>query len=173
MRTGGSDGLQTTAVRAMPTEPVPPPFPSAESLRRFFGMDPGARVPLAELASLLGVSREGARAILREEGGHPAEGGIAWAEAAALLFDAWPRAEILAALGPEAGAGIPAEFRPVPVTWSVPLFVIRAMEQQAARDGRRIDDYVADVLHAAIEPATLAALGEDAFLRAFHYPMAD
>ncbi len=162
----------------MPIETAMPQFPRTELLRRFFRTDPRARVPLADLADLLGVSLEAARAILEEEGGHPPDDRIAWSEAAALLFDAWPRAGILDALGPELGQVIPAEFSPASVRWSVPVFVLRAMEYQAARashgHSRGIDDYIADLLHAAIEPATLAAFGDDAsFLRAFHYPMLD
>jgi hypothetical protein len=166
----------------MPIEPATPQFPAAESLRRFFRTDPRARVPLADLASLLGVSEDAARAVLAEEGGHPPDGGISWSEAAALLFDAWPRAAILDALGPELDALIPAEFRLTWVRWSLPIFVVRAMEYQAAHEAdhtrhghaRRIDDYIADVLYTAIEPATLAAFGHDpSFVRAFHYPMGD
>lgn len=175
----------------MPSQPAMPQFPAAESLRRFFGADPRVPVPLAELASLLGVPREAARAILEEEGGHPPDGPIAWSEAAALLFDAWPRIAIIDALGPELGRLIPAEFRLVPVRWSVSIFVLRALEVQARRawygdprgrlglvpdagHSRELDDYIADLLHAAIEPATLAALGDDdSFRRAFQYPMLD
>ncbi|HEX6096907.1 MAG TPA: hypothetical protein VF432_11330 [Thermoanaerobaculia bacterium] len=162
----------------MPIEPAIPQFPSPESLTRFFRTDPRARIPLARLASLLGVSRDAARAILQEEGGHHPDAGIPWSEAAALLFDAWPRIAILDSLGPEAGHVIPAQFRPAPVRWRVPIFVIRAMEHQAARacsaHPRPIDDYIADLLSAAIEPETLAAFRDDAaFVQAFHYPLLD
>jgi hypothetical protein len=191
MRTHGAHRVQETLERAMPIEPAQPQFPATESLRRFFRANRRGPVPLAELASLLGVSREAARAILDEEGGHPPDDRVAWREADALLFDAWPRTGIIDALGPELGGLIPAELRLIPVRWDLPIFVLRAMEYQAARawygdprgrlglvpaalHARGIDDYIADLLHAAIEPATLAAFGDDAsFLRAFHYPMLD
>jgi hypothetical protein len=162
----------------MPIEPALPQFPTAESLTRFFRTDPRARIPLARLAPLLGVSPDAARVILQEEGGHHPDDGIPWSEAAALLFDTWPRAAILDSLGPQAGRVIPAQFRPALVCWRVPRFVLRAMEHQAARacsaHPRPIDDYIADVLSAAIEPETLAAFRHDAsFVRAFHYPILD
>lgn len=176
----------------MPIQPAQPQFPGKESLRRFFAADRRVPVPLAELASLLGVSQEAARAILDAEGGHPPGEPVAWSEAAALLFDAWPRMAILDALGPRPGGLIPAELRLVPVRWSIPIFVLRAIEHQALRawygdprgrvlglvpaasHARALDDYIADLLHAAIEPATLAAFGDDpSFLRAFHYPALD
>lgn len=175
----------------MPIEPDQPQFPGKESLRRFFGADRRVPVPLTELASLLGVSQEVARAILDEEGGHPPHDRVPWREAAALLFDVWRRGEIIDALGPDLGRLIPAEFRLIPVRWGLPVFVLRAIEDQAIREwygdprgrlglvpaalhARELDDYIADLLHAAIEPGTLAAFGDDAsFLRAFHYPILD
>lgn len=162
----------------MPIESAAPQFPPSESLRRFFRTDPRARVPVVEAASLLGVAPETLRAMLQEEGGHPPEDAIAWSEAAALLFDAWPRAEIFDALDADFDDLIPAELRLARVSWRLPLFIIRAMEHQAARanalHARRIEDYIADLLYAEIQPATLNAFRNDsAFLRAFHYPMAD
>jgi hypothetical protein len=166
----------------MPTEPAAPAFPRHESLARFFRMPPDARVPLAEVAALLGVSLPRLRAILRAEGVQPLGGAIPWTEAAAYLFDAWPRARILQTLGRGAATAIPSEFRLMRVDWSIPIFVVRAMEHQAAtawRDdprvrARGVDDYVADLLYNDITPATLAAFRHDrAFLRAFHYPVLD
>ena len=166
----------------MPTEPATAAFPRHEALARFFRMPPDARVPLAEVAVLLGTSLPRLRAMLRSEGVRPLDGAIPWTEAAAYLFDAWPRARILHTLGPGAAAVIPAEFLLAPVDWSIPIFVVRAMEHQAAVAGRGdprvrargVDDYVADLLYNDITPATLAAFRHDrAFLRAFHYPVVD
>jgi hypothetical protein len=175
----------------MPIEPTTPAFPRHESLARFFRMPPDARVPLAEVAALLGTSLPALRAMLRADGARPADGSLAWTEAAAYLFDAWPRALILAALGAEGAGVFPPEFLLTEVRWSVPIFIVRAIEHQAAdawrndprvrrslaanhTHARGIDDYVADLLYNDITPATLAAFRHDrAFLRAFHYPILD
>ena len=93
--------------------------------------------------------------------------------AAAYLFDAWPRAAILAALGQEHAGRIPAQFHPVRVDWSIPVFIVRAMEHQAAGavSPRRVDDYMADLLFNEIQPETLLAFRDDpGFLAAYHYP---
>ena len=62
------------------------------------------------------------------------------------------------------------------MTWSIPIFIVRAIEHQAAAacHARGVDDYVADVLFSEIQPATVEAFRQDtAFLRAFHYPIFD
>jgi hypothetical protein len=86
---------------------------------------------------------------------------------------------------------IPAAAHPTRVQWSMPIFIARAMEHQAAlawtRDprvrssvvtnhgaARGIDDYVADLLYNEIQSETLAAFEADkAFLEAYHYPSFD
>ncbi|HYK05958.1 MAG TPA: hypothetical protein VE974_29715 [Thermoanaerobaculia bacterium] len=175
----------------MSIEPATPAFPRPESLARFFRMPPDALVPLAKVAELLGTNVRVVRSILRVEGAQPLDGSIRWTEAAAYLFDAWPRARILDALGPEAARVIPSEFLLTRVNWSLPIFIVRAMEHQAAtawRDDARVraslaanhayargvEDYVADLLYNDISSATLGAFRNDkSFLRAFHYPVLD
>lgn len=161
----------------MPTEPAAPRFPPPESLRRFFELDPRARVPLPQVAELLGTTTAAVRTMLRNEGGARRGTSLPWTEAAAYLFDAWPRARILDALGAEGAELIPADFHLTRVTWTLPIFLVRAMEHQAARAWQNdhacpIDDYISDLLYAEIQPETLAAFRHDrAFLRAFHYPV--
>jgi hypothetical protein len=173
----------------MPAEPASPAFPRSESLARFFSTPRDATVPLSEVAELLGTTTAAVQAMLRDEGAQDIDGTIPWSEAAAYLFDAWPRARILDALGP--AAAIPPEFQLTRVTWSIPIFLLRAIEHQAAAAWRNdprvrgnampnhsyargVDDYVADLLYDAIDPATVEAFREDrAFLRAFHYPAAE
>jgi hypothetical protein len=175
----------------MPIEPAAPAFPRHESLARFFGKPPGALVALPEVAALLGTSTRILRAILRAEGGRPAGDAIPWTEAAAYLFDAWPRAQILDTLGPELAHLVPTEFQLTRVSWLLPVFLVRAYEHQAAtawRDdprvraslvpnhghARGVSDYVTDVLYNEIAPSTLAAFRDDpAFLEAYHYPVLD
>jgi len=84
----------------MPIEPAGPAFPPSASLVRFFRMPPDALVPLSEVAELLGTTADTVRATLRAESVLPPDGPIPWDEAASYLFDAWPRARILEALGP-------------------------------------------------------------------------
>lgn len=166
----------------MPIEPAAPPFPRPELLARFFRMAPDALVPLPDVAELLGTTISAVEAILRVEGVQPSGGPIPWTEAAAYLFDSWPRARILDALGPEAGSIVPPDFLLTRVSWSLPIFLVRALEHQAAVSGegdpraraRGIDDYVADLLYNDITPVTLHAFRHDrAFLRAFRYPVID
>jgi hypothetical protein len=176
---------------AMPTDPASPRFPLPESLTRFFRLDPRARVPLAQVAELLGTTPDHLGATLRDELPRSRTASIAWTEAAAYLFDAWSRADLLDALGPDSAGLIPAAFHLTRVPWSLPIFVVRAMEHQAARTwqddprlrrtlapdhlhARRVDDYLADLLYAEIQPETLRAFRDDrAFLRAFYYPVGD
>jgi hypothetical protein len=171
---------------AMPIDPASPRFPPPESLSRFFRLDPRTRVPLAQVAELLGTTPDHLRATLRDELPRSRTASMAWTEAAAYLFDAWPRADLLAALGPDSVELIPPAFHLTRVRWSLPIFVVRAMEHQAARawqddprlrrtlPARRIDDYLADLLYAEIQPETVSAFRDDrAFLRAFYYPVGD
>jgi hypothetical protein len=148
-------------------------------------------VSLSEVAELLGTTDAIVRALLRDEGAQPLHGSIPWTEAAAYLFDAWPRAQILDALGSHAASIIPPDFQLTRVNWLMPIFVVRAIEHQAVtawRDdprvgagllvnhshARGVDDYVADVLYNDITPATVEAFRHDhSFLRAFHYPLLD
>jgi hypothetical protein len=113
---------------------------------------------------------------------------LAWAEAAAYLFDAWPRAQLLDTLGPEHARLVPHQFHPTRVTWSIPIFIVRAMEHQAAAEwrldprvqrslspnhtaARGIHDYVTDLLFNAIEPQTVVVFRNDPdFLAAYNYP---
>jgi hypothetical protein len=175
----------------MPIELAAPAFPLRETLTRFFTLDPRSRVPLQEVARLLGTTVETVQDLLRREGVHGRRRSLVWYEAAAYLFDAWPRARILDALGPGFADVIPSEFQLTRVQWSLPIFLVRALDHQAAREwqddprlrrallpnhthARGIDDYVADLLYAEIRPETLAAFSRDtAFLRAFHYPVLD
>ena len=175
----------------MPIDPAEPRFPLHEALARFFARaGRRTRVPLAELADLLGMHSEALRAMLLSEDGVDGDT-IPWGNAATYLFDAWPRAEILAALGPQHARRIPRQFHPTRVNWSIPAFIVRAMEHQAAAEwmrdprirassspnhliARGIDDYVADLLFNEIQPETVVAFQDDpAFLAAYHYPDPD
>ncbi|HYC89935.1 MAG TPA: hypothetical protein VEO54_12040 [Thermoanaerobaculia bacterium] len=172
----------------MPIDSTTPRFPLHEHLARFFTADRRRPVPVSQVAELLGVTTAMFRSILESEGGRRRSGTLPWAEAAAYLFDAWPRAHLLDALGPAHASRVPADFHPTRVSWTIPIFIVRAMEHQAAADWRRdprvqqsafpnhtaargVDDYVADLLSNDIRPETLAAFAADpAFLAAYHFP---
>lgn len=175
----------------MPIAPATPKFPLHEPLARFFAADPRRRVPIAHVADLLGIPTETFRAMLASEGGRRRSDTLPWADAAGYLFDAWPRAQLLDALGPEHARRVPPDFHPTRVSWSIPIFIVRAMEHQAAAEWRRdprvlagvtpnhtaargVHDYVADLLFNEIQPETLVAFGGDpAFLAAYHFPSRD
>jgi len=116
---------------------------------------------------------------------------VAWGEAAACVFDAWPRVQLIAALGSDSAHIIPSAYHPAPVQWEIPIFIVRALQHQAAamreNDPRvnaeaavarltssSLDDYIADVLFNEIQPATVVELSHDpAFAQAYHYPFID
>jgi hypothetical protein len=174
----------------MPIESPAPAFPDRESLVRFFKMPAHALVPIAEVAALLGTTIDTFREVLRAEGAQPLDSSLPWTEAAGYLLDAWPRADILDALGAEASHLIPSEFQLVSVNWSLPMFLVRAIEHQATavwanprlpgsaatggQQSRHVQDYVADLLYNEIQPDTIRALGDDgAFVAAYRYPAVD
>jgi hypothetical protein len=168
-----------------------PRFPHPAALAGFFRRERRDRVGVAELALLLGAPAAQVRDILRSEGADLRHDSTGWGEVAGYLFDAWPRARILRALGPELARSIPPAFHPAPVRWRIPPFIVRAIRHQAARlyagdprldpegaAGRfvspSVDDYVADILFNEIQPATVTALADDrAFLEAYLYPPVD
>ena len=141
------------------------------------------------LAELSGASDDQVRRLLRAEEVAVRSDSVAWGEAATYLFDAWPRARIIEALGPELARLVPPAFHPAPVQWQIPIFILRAIHHQAALgwendprvsaaavDGRftphAVDDYISDILFNEIEPATVDALGQDPeWVRAYHYPL--
>ncbi len=175
----------------MPIDAATPTFPLHEPLARFFASDPRKRVPLSRVAELLGISTELFRSMLDKEGGRRPSATLPWAEAAGYLFEAWPLSRLLETLGPEHARRVPHQFHPTRVTWSIPIFIVRAMEHQAAAEWRRdprvqvgispnhsaargVDDYVADLLFNGIQPETLVAFRDDRdFLVAYHYPSPD
>ncbi|MEA2489616.1 MAG: hypothetical protein QOH21_1408 [Acidobacteriota bacterium] len=175
----------------MPIDPATPKFPLHEPLARFFAADPLARVPISHVADLLGMPTESFRAMLAREGGRRRFDTLPWTEAAAYLFDAWPRAQLLDALGPDSARRVPSDFHPTRVTWSNPIFNVRAMEHQAAAEWRRdprvltsvtpnhtaargVHDYVTDLLFNEIQPETVVAFASDpAFLAAYNFPSRD
>jgi hypothetical protein len=185
-----SRALQMTPKRPMTDDTPTPAFPDRQTLAEFFRLDPRKRVRVAALSRLLDAPDQQVRRLLLGGGVPSRFDTIEWGEAAVLLFDAWPRTQIIEVLGPEARL-IPPAFQPAPVQWQIPIFIIRAIQHQAALawendprvnpavvDGRftphAVDDYVADILLNEIQPATVDALGHDPeFFQAYHYPPVD
>lgn len=174
----------------MPTDLAASAFPSRKALARFFRKDTRQRVHVPQLAQLLGARDEQVREMLRSEGVQPGIDSIEWGEAAGYLFDAWPRTQIIDALGTDHARLIPPAYHPTRVQWQIPLFILRAIEHQAAlmrendprvnaaAGGRftstSAEDYITDILFNEIQPATVEALGHDpAFLQAYYYPPLD
>jgi hypothetical protein len=184
-------GYKRLGYEPMPIDAATPLFPLHEPLARFFAADPRKRVPLSQVAELLGVTPEMFRATLASEGGRRASDTLTWPEAAGYLFDAWPRAQLLETLGPDHAGRVPQHFHPTHVTWSIPIFIVRAMEHQAAAEWRRdprvaasitpnhivargVHDYVADLLFNEIQPETLVAFRADPnFVAAYNFPFRD
>ena len=175
----------------MPAHANTPRFPRPEALEDFFRLDRQGRVPVARLARLLDATPRQVRHILRSEGVELRGDSVEWGEAAACLLDAWPRAQLVHALGP-AASFVPAAFHPVHVRWAIPRFIVQSIQHQAAlaraEDPRvnpgapdprfaspSVDDYVADILFNEIQPSTVVTLARDdeTFLDAYRYPLGE
>jgi len=150
--------------------------PDRKTLIRFFTERRDLSVP--EAARLLGWPPRALLSRVREEAALLPDSRIAWADVAFWLLQAWPRAQLLGILGKQASL-IPPDLHLTEVRWRLPLYVVRALELQAALqrtsslDVRSTDiaDYVADELHLLIEPETVETLQHDpAFRAAYDYP---
>jgi hypothetical protein len=104
------------------------------------------------------------------------EGMVAWSEVAFELFAAWPRALILDTLASRSDV-LPAGLHLTRPAWRIPAYLVRAMEEQSrAVSGpggfvRSVDDYVADLLHQAIDPDVITELLRDpTFVAAYDFP---
>ncbi len=153
-----------------------PLVPSREAIARFFRER--APLPVKEAADLLGWPWPKLLSRAREEEAIVGEDLVTWEEVAFWLLQAWPRAWLLETLGEHATL-IPPELHLTRVTWELPLYVVRAMERQAVLQRRERDDvhgtdvqeYVAELLHLAIDEETSATFrGDRSFLDAFDYP---
>src|SRR5687767_8722624 len=87
--------------------------PSRSELIEFFRMKRRERVPLDQLARLLAAPADRVRAVVESEGLPLQSDSIEWVEAAAYLFDAWPRAQIIDTLPRDLARRIPTAFHPV------------------------------------------------------------
>jgi hypothetical protein len=150
-------------------------LPEREALIQFFVERPA--LPLSEAAELLGWQPSELLAEIRGEEAVLSGNRIAWNEVAYWLLRRSPRAWLLESLGAHA-ALIPAELHLTEVKWRLPVYVVRAIERQAAveRRGRTdrhvtAEDYVADALDLAIDDDTVATFRDDAAFRdAYDYP---
>lgn len=133
-------------------------------------------VPLSEAARLLGRTEAEVRLGAAANGALIRDGLVPWSEVAFELFAAWPRALILDTLGNRTDV-VPAGLHLTQPGWSIPAYIVRAMEEQSRTVSgpggsvRGVDDYVADLLHQAIDPSVITELLRDpAFLVAYDYP---
>jgi hypothetical protein len=162
----------------MSADPIPvvPPFPSKESLLAFFRTREPVR--LASAAYLLAIPEHEICARVADETSFIGQDSIPWVDVVRWLFELWPLSRLAAAL-PE--GTLPEELRTVSVrvAWSIPAYLVTAIEVQAYRKmragavlrGLAPEDYVAEMLQSAIEAETLDALdGDAAFLDAFFFP---
>lgn len=105
---------------------------------------------------------------------------VAWEDVTFWLLSVWPRAWLLETLGPAAQL-LPDGLHLTRIPWELPRYIVRAMERQASlrctpedvEHKITVQDYVARVLHLAIEPDTAEALADDpVFADAYDYPHA-
>ncbi|HET8797868.1 MAG TPA: hypothetical protein VFO89_09275 [Thermoanaerobaculia bacterium] len=145
-------------------------------LARLFAEKPALAV--CEAAAILGWSEAQVRLSVSEVGASLDDERVRWEDVAFWLLDAWPRQRLLDALGP-AAALLPRGLHLTHAPWQLPRYLVHGLTRQAAlqlsRDevehGLMVQDYVARVLHLAIEPETVSALARDAVFReAWEYP---
>lgn len=161
--------LQQTPIRAMPRT-SPHGFPSRSTLLRF--LTERSPVSLDEAARVLGSTVRRILHQARENHFLLPDGRMPWEEVAFELFVVWPRALVLDTLG-EAVDLVPRNLHLTRPAWDIPIYLVRAMEEQARESRRGVADHVADVLHQAIDPDAIRALRRDeAFVAAYDYPHA-
>jgi hypothetical protein len=164
----------------MPRRPDAPALPSRADLIRFLTERAPLSVPAA--ARLLGTTARKLRRRAAADGVLLPGGRVPWSEVAFALFVVWPRALVLDTLG-DAVDVIPHDLHLTRPVWDLPIYLVRAMEEQAHQTRscadavggtsprRDVADYVADLLHQAIDPELVTALRRDpAFLAAYEYP---
>jgi hypothetical protein len=158
----------------MPDRPRIPPSP--ETLARFL-RERRSR-PVAEVAALLGWSRAEVEQQSREQDALLGGSLVEWSAAAAWLVESWPLAALLEALGTDRDL-LPPGLHLLDVHWQLPAYLVHALRVQAAIEQlphrivrpTEFMDYLADLLHRAIDPATVAVLErDDEFLRALDFP---
>jgi hypothetical protein len=150
-----------------------PPTPSRQALRRFLG----ARRPcsIKEAAELVGFDEAWVQRQVFQEGVRLDAGRVPWADVALWFMRAWPPCAI-----DEMTEGIeawPDLLRSSQVAWRLPVYLLLALERQAARERSRgdrhglpLEQYVAEQLHLLIEAETVAEFGEDVrFIAAYEF----
>jgi hypothetical protein len=156
-----------------------PALPDRRTLIRFLTERPDLSV--ADAAALLGWTPGALLRRARDEGALLPDGRIAWSGAAFWLLQVWPRAALLRVLGKHSGL-IPRGLHLIEVRWRLPLYLVRAVEQQAALRrahcdeirNETVEDYVACALDLLIDDETVAALNADpTFREAYDYPGAE
>jgi hypothetical protein len=158
----------------MPTHKrTPPPL---DTLVRFLRRRHA--LPAAEIAGLLDVPRTTLISYATSEEALREDGTVQWKDAARWLVEAWPADTLMSRLGPAADL-LPAGFQPSAFVLRPPAYVIHALRVQwqtaampqhiAPRES--LEDYLVDLLHDAIEPATIDLLRHDEeFMRAYEFP---
>jgi hypothetical protein len=151
-------------------------FPSPARLAWFFRTRP--TLTTEEAGYFLGWEEAQVRNRAEEAGALLPGDRVRFDDVAFWLLDAWPRRRLLDALGPAADL-LPDGLHLMPVSWELPRYLVRAITRQAAlqltpdeaEHELTVQDYIARLLHLAIEPNTVAALAADPeFTTAFDYP---
>lgn len=156
-----------------------PSFPRREHLVWFFRARPAVTVDQA--GSLLGWPETQVRSRAESDGVPLSGERVSFDDVAFWLLDVWPRARLLETLGSAAEA-LPRDLHLTRAPWQLPRYIVRAMQKQAelqltAADVEHeltVHDYMTHLLHLAILPETVAALGGDEdFMAAFDYPQGE
>lgn len=154
----------------MPDFVLIPKDPLPSDLASFFRERPA--LTTREAGALLGWPDPRVRFQAEDDGVLRPDGRVAWEDVVFWLLDAWPRRWLLDTLGP-AAVLLPKGLHLTGVPWELPRYIVRGLTRQAALQlspddvahKLTVQDYVARLLHLAIEPDTVNALAGDASFR--------
>jgi hypothetical protein len=159
----------------------PPRIPPDPGLLTRFLRDRQRLVPMHEIATLFGWSRDAVRRQAAAEGVPLPGGAVPWTAAASWLLDIWPLGTLFEILGYDATL-LPRGLQLLPVQWKLPAYIVHGLRVQSQieplphRVARPADfeDYLRDLLHRAIDTDTAQRLKDDhGFTEAYEFPYRD
>jgi hypothetical protein len=137
-------------------------------------------VSVHEVAELVGWSRAEVQRQASAEG-VLSSGTVQWTAAAGWLLDSWPLRGLFETLGRDATL-LPQGLQLLTVRWDLPAYIVHGLRVQSqiepfphrAIRPAEFADYLWDVLHRALDPATADRLKADRhFTDAYEFPYGD
>ena len=158
--------------------PQLPRIPPTHDLLTRFLRDRQPLVPMHEIATLFGWSRDAIRRQAAAEGVLLPGGAVPWTAAAGWLLDTWSLRTLFEVLGYDA-ALLPRGLQLLPVQWELPAYIVHGLRVQSQLEAlphriarpAEFEDYLRDLLHRAIDADTAERLKDDReFTEAYEFP---